>query len=71
MREGDHFSALSLICTHLGCTVKQQADGFVCPCHGSRYDKKGSVVRGPAAKSLPALSVEITAGGWLRLRLYH
>lgn len=63
------FSALSLVCTHLGCTVKQQADGFICPCHGSHYDGRGNVVRGPAAKALPALQVETTASGRLRLRL--
>ena len=35
-------SALSLVCTHLGCTVDESADGFACPCHGSRYDSARS-----------------------------
>jgi cytochrome b6-f complex iron-sulfur subunit len=61
------FSAMSLICTHLGCTVEQKTDGFDCPCHGSRYDANGNVLKGPAAKSLRALRVESTNDGHLIL----
>ena len=61
------FSALSLICTHLGCTVQRQADGFTCPCHGSRYDQNGAILRGPAQKPLRALRVEIAPAGHLIL----
>jgi cytochrome b6-f complex iron-sulfur subunit len=53
------FTALSLVCTHLGCTVEQKDNGFACPCHGSRYDASGNVLRGPAQKPLRALRVEI------------
>jgi len=62
------FSALSLVCTHLGCTVESQADGFACPCHGSRYAPDGSLRRGPATKSLAALRVEITGEGKVIVR---
>ena len=55
------FSALSLVCTHLGCTVEQKDNGFACPCHGSRYDANGNVLRGPAQKPLRSLRVEITS----------
>lgn len=55
------FSALSLICTHLGCTVKQEGDGLICPCHGSRFGEHGEVLRGPAEESLTSLRVELTA----------
>jgi len=61
------FSAISLVCTHLGCTVESKADGFACPCHGSLYAKDGNVVRGPAPKPLRALRVETTANGHLIL----
>jgi cytochrome b6-f complex iron-sulfur subunit len=61
------FTAISLVCTHLGCTVESKADGFTCPCHGSRYDSNGKVTRGPASKSLPKLRVEITSDGKLKL----
>jgi cytochrome b6-f complex iron-sulfur subunit len=42
-------------CTHLGCTVpfSVENDMFVCPCHGSRYDKRtAEVVRTPAPRPL-------------------
>lgn len=61
------FSALSLICTHLGCTVKQKTDGFTCPCHGSRFDSNGTVTNGPAEKPLQSLRVEVTDEGYLKL----
>jgi len=44
------------VCTHLGCsptyTPEVRADwagGFICPCHGSRFDMAGRVY-----KSMPA-----------------
>jgi len=61
------FSALSLVCTHLGCTVEQKTDGFTCPCHGSRYTKEGKVTRGPAEKPLRILRMEMTDTGTLKL----
>jgi cytochrome b6-f complex iron-sulfur subunit len=67
IRDGNGFSALSLVCTHLGCTVQEMPEGFSCPCHGSRYDAKGNVVRGPAQKPLKPLRVETTSGGDLVL----
>lgn len=63
------FSAMSLICTHLGCTVEQQANGFSCPCHGSRFDQNGNSLRGPAKQALRILRVETTSDGQLRLFL--
>jgi cytochrome b6-f complex iron-sulfur subunit len=62
------FSALSLICTHLGCTIEDKgAQGFACPCHGSRYDKDGNVTHGPAEKHLNVFRVEVTEDGNLKL----
>ena len=45
---------LNAICTHLGCIVpwNKAENKFMCPCHGSQYDKTGKVVRGPAPLSL-------------------
>jgi len=57
------FSALSLVCTHLGCIVESKVDVLACPCHGSQYDAKGNVTQGPAAKPLQPLQVEVTAEG--------
>ena len=49
----DGLSAMSMICTHLGCVVAEKPDGFDCPCHGSKFDLDGRVLRGPAPRSLP------------------
>ncbi|MBI5950167.1 MAG: ubiquinol-cytochrome c reductase iron-sulfur subunit [Chloroflexi bacterium] len=61
------FSALSLVCTHLGCTVENDADGFACPCHNSRFDAEGRVTRGPAVERLTILRVEVTEDNHLIL----
>ena len=65
MRTAEGFVAVSLVCTHLGCTVDTESDGFSCPCHGSRYDREGQVVRGPARKQLRRLRVETDQNGHL------
>lgn len=45
--------AMSVRCTHLGCTVGKVEWGYQCPCHGSRFDHSGRVLRGPAPRPLP------------------
>lgn len=54
----NEFIALSPICTHRGCTVRKMREGFECPCHGSRYDRYGQVVNGPATRPLTSYPVE-------------
>lgn len=61
------FTALSLTCTHLGCTVEDKTDEFTCPCHGSRFDSDGNVTHGPATTSLRQLRVEMTKEGNIKL----
>jgi cytochrome b6-f complex iron-sulfur subunit len=57
------FSALEAVCTHEGCTVNS-ADGdvYVCPCHGSRYNRSGQVVTGPARASLRRYTSTVADG---------
>ncbi len=45
---------LSSICTHLKCKIDYSSadDGFKCPCHGSKYDLEGHVIKKPAKKDL-------------------
>lgn len=54
------FLALSPVCTHLGCTVRKEPSVFRCPCHGSTYALDGTVVRGPAERSLTTYKTEHT-----------
>jgi cytochrome b6-f complex iron-sulfur subunit len=58
VREGGVLLALDLTCTHLGCTVKATEQGFSCPCHGSRFDRGGDVVKGPAPRALKRLACD-------------
>lgn len=51
-------AAISLTCTHQGCTVQKQTDGkFLCPCHGALYDTEGQVISGPAKRNLPRFQI--------------
>lgn len=60
---GTGFLALSLTCTHLGCTLEPEEDIYACPCHGSQFDESGNVLHGPATKGLTVLRVEINDQG--------
>ncbi len=51
--------AISLTCTHQGCTVNRQTDGtFLCPCHGALYDQQGKLLQGPAKRDLPHYKIQ-------------
>lgn len=60
------FYAISSICTHLGCNVNYvPGEGFACPCHGSRFDANGQVVRGPAPQALAWYGLSLSPRGEL------
>jgi cytochrome b6-f complex iron-sulfur subunit len=61
------FYALSAVCTHLGCLSvwKQDAEVIACPCHGSTFQRDGSVIAGPAPRPLPWLKMWLDEDGSL------
>ena len=61
-------AAVSLTCTHQGCTLGLAADGkFHCPCHGAVFDREGRVLKGPATRDLPRFQVKQRQADQLQL----
>jgi quinol---cytochrome c reductase iron-sulfur subunit, bacillus type len=58
------FVAFALNCTHLGCPVRwlEQANLFMCPCHGGVYYADGKVAGGPPPRPLFRYPVRIRNG---------
>lgn len=57
------WTALTAVCTHLGCTVHYEEDKkrIHCACHGGVYDPKtGGNVSGPPPKPLRRYEVRVT-----------
>jgi menaquinol-cytochrome c reductase iron-sulfur subunit len=61
---GQDFTVMSNICTHLGCRVRWIAEneGFFCPCHNGVFSKDGSVVSGPPPRSLDRFESKVEDG---------
>jgi menaquinol-cytochrome c reductase iron-sulfur subunit len=60
----DEFVAFSVNCSHLGCPVRwlQEANLFMCPCHGGVYYKDGTVAAGPPPRPLTRYPVRVREG---------
>ncbi len=58
IKNGREIYALGTACTHLGCTLNASPEGFACPCHGSLFNSRGEVLRGPADRPLLRLVVK-------------
>ncbi len=57
------FSAFSVICPHLQCSVKVTSPTMIqCPCHKSAYGIDGSYISGPAKTGLRKFSVSVESG---------
>jgi cytochrome b6-f complex iron-sulfur subunit len=59
--EDGTFKALSLVCTHLACTVSWNSEKreFYCPCHEGFFDAEGKAVSGPPPAPLERWKVEV------------
>ena len=67
VRTSSGFYAVSAVCTHLGCVTQWKADAnrIACPCHGSKFQRDGKKIEGPAPRPLPHYSITLTADGEL------
>lgn len=56
-------TVISSVCPHRQCVVDWDAEvqAFICPCHGSEFDRDGMVTNGPATTDLEAVVVTVTA----------
>ena len=56
------FTAVSQACTHEGTNVNYRSteQDFLCPNHGSIFDKSGLVKNGPATRALKKYNTELT-----------
>jgi Rieske Fe-S protein len=54
-------TALSSVCTHLGCRVSWNAKALElrCPCHGGVFDRHGAVKAGPPPAPLATLPTKM------------
>ncbi|MGI8440020.1 MAG: FAD-dependent oxidoreductase [Thermoleophilaceae bacterium] len=52
-------SAVSAVCPHLGCLVRWNSaeTSWDCPCHGSRFDREGRLLQGPAVRDLDSVEL--------------
>jgi len=65
VRETQGFFALSAVCTHLGCLTawKPELGIIACPCHGSKFNRDGTKIAGPAPRPLPWLRMWLSDDG--------
>ena len=61
LNQGGAPKAFSVVCPHLGCEVEwnDSENTWDCPCHGSRFQKDGSLMQGPAKRDLDSLEVKM------------
>ena len=65
VRLGDGgFIAMSLKCSHLGCSIlwDEKVNEFICPCHSSKFSITGDVINKPAPIALDVYEISINEG---------
>lgn len=63
--DGRGLMALYQKCVHLGCRVPwcQSSQWYECPCHGSKYNKWGEWMGGPAGRGLDRFPSSVNDAG--------
>ena len=61
---GQDFTVMSNVCTHLGCRVRWIPDQgkFFCPCHNGIFSKDGNVLGGPPPRPLDRFESKVEDG---------
>ena len=59
--DGESYTVLSAVCTHLGCNVRweEEYNAFACPCHEAKFARSGEVLHGPPPAPLHQLETKI------------
>jgi Rieske Fe-S protein len=65
--EAPEFTILSTICPHLGCPIAKAQKGFHCPCHNSRFEENGELIKdegaaNPSPRAMDSLEYRIENG---------
>lgn len=65
VRAAEGFYAIQAVCTHLGCLTAWNTElGIIaCPCHGSKFNREGVKIAGPAPRPLPWLRMWLSDDG--------
>ena len=69
VRDDEKITALSTVCTHLGCTPNwlETERKFKCPCHGSGFRSSGINFEGPAPRPLERYKILLADDGQIMI----
>ena len=69
VRDDEKITALSTVCTHLGCTPNwlETERKFKCPCHGSGFRSSGINFEGPAPRPLERYKILLADDGQIKI----
>lgn len=61
LQNEDGLVAITNTCSHLDCLFDWDpaTANFFCPCHGSRFDRSGRVINGPATRDLDRYPLQL------------
>ncbi len=64
LNQAGKLTALSAVCTHLGCIVAWDGDSRLirCPCHGGVFAPDGRNIAGPPPRPLPHFPLAVVNG---------